>query len=45
MKERTDRQLCLVKAHGFNVLLKCSGTEIVNTNAAVIIKLQILVFC
>lgn len=43
--ERTDKQIELVKAPCLNVLLKCSGTEIANTIAAVIIKFQILVFC
>lgn len=41
----SDRQLHLVKAHGLNILLKYSGTEIVNANAAAIIKFQILAFC
>lgn len=33
------------EAQVFHMLLKCSGTEIVNANAAVTIKSQILSFC
>lgn len=43
-RDRLDGQLDLVKAHGLNILLKCSGTKVVNANAAVIIQFQVLGF-